>query len=249
MLRTFNYTGRHRIEHQQVHIRLEVRENKAPTFSARLDLPDSIPGHCRVFIEAYRKQTSQRFDFGTVSRLKAPTSTEISEVDLAGKLLFRVRVIDDSTGAGSVVASGERIAPQDALGNTNSMMPILAADLGEVPWKLDIDGTDDYPTLCVNRAIPDAKSRFEADPVLISLVLPAALREVLVSYVFLTPDDEKEGSARLNWLDFAEFLVPPPDDDADRETQSQWIDEVIAKFCDQHNLASMLFDEPEEDSQ
>lgn len=248
MLRTFNYTGRQRIDQQDVHIRLEANGDGAPSFTARLDLSEALPRHCKVYVEAYRKQTSQRFDFGTVGHLRAPSDRELREVDLAGRLLFRVRVVDESSGIGTVIASGDRISPQDTLGNTNSMMPIKAASLGNVPWKLDIDGTDEYPILFVNKNIPDAQNRFQTDVVLISAVLPAALRQVLTFYTLLTSEDEKDGEARLNWLAFAEFLVPPPADDADSDIFLKWIDEVIEAFSDHHRLASMLDENRDEEA-
>jgi hypothetical protein len=248
MQRTFNYTGRIRINQQNVHVQLEDNGDRPPTFNARLDLSDSLPPHCKVYVEAYRKQTSQRFDFGTIGQLRPPANRELTEVDLAGRLLFRVRVVDESQSVGSVIASGDRIKPQDSLGDANSMMPIKSADLGNVPWKLDIDGTDDYPVLFVNKDIPDGVNRFQVDRTLVSVVLPAALREALTFYIFLTSDDEKEGEARNNWLNFAGLLVTPLDEDADKEDKRQWIDEVIEVFSLKHRLVAMLDDSSEEEN-
>ena len=58
-----------------------------------------------MFIEAYHRNTLQRFNFGTVSQPRPPENTVLDQLDLSGPVLFRVRVVDQSNNQGQLIAS------------------------------------------------------------------------------------------------------------------------------------------------
>lgn len=60
--RHINHTGRLRIKHSEVEIRIIDQTGKAPSFTAKFMLnKDMLPADADLLIEAYHRNTSQRF--------------------------------------------------------------------------------------------------------------------------------------------------------------------------------------------
>ncbi len=78
MIRRFNYTHRQRIPKSHVVVRL-VRAAEATEFEAQLQLATlNLPDDARVYVEAYFHGTVMRFDFGTVSAVRAPSNRQLT---------------------------------------------------------------------------------------------------------------------------------------------------------------------------
>lgn len=245
MLRTFNYTGRKRIEQSAVKILVDKHTADTPSFSAQMSLPEGLPSHCRVYVEAYKGITQQRFAFGTVGSIKPPSDTKITEVDLSGRILFRVRVVDESSGEGKLVAAADQIQSRESLDtDVDSLIPIETADLGQVPWRLDIPYEDVKPVLLVNKEIPDAINRFKSDPLFLGLVMPSILKQILVRYLLVTNEDEDENQVREKWLEFAKSIVAQPEF-TDEEEKIRYIDEVVDVFCAKFSMRSLIIESME----
>jgi hypothetical protein len=93
--------------------------------------------------------------------------------------------------------------------------------------------------LLINKAAGD-KDAIVRSPLFMSIVYPAALREILNRIVLVEeyddPDDDGE-SWQARWLKFATALPcvgpVPPKEDGDRE---QWIDDAVAAFAKQQAM-------------
>src|SRR5262249_34359078 len=102
-----------------------------------------------------------------------------------------------------------------------------------------LDFSNDGPILLVNRAAGD-KDAIVRSPLFMSIVYPAALREILNRIILVEglddPDDDGE-SPEARWLRFATGLPGvgpiPAKDDGDRD---QWIDDAVAAFARQQAM-------------
>jgi hypothetical protein len=93
MKRTFNYTGRKKIERRDVSV--TIREERATLlFDAELRLAAyQFPRNAEVWLEAHRQNLWMQFAWGTVSTLRVPADRKLAEFDVSDGILFRVRVV------------------------------------------------------------------------------------------------------------------------------------------------------------
>ncbi|MCP9448065.1 MAG: hypothetical protein NNA22_10925 [Nitrospira sp.] len=249
--RKINYTGRQRINRSEVRIRLEERPGAVPRFTAHLELSRlKLPDNARVYVEAYYRNSTQRFDFGTVGKLEHPADTSLSEVDLDGSPLFRVKVVDTVNGRAVLLASAERLAALDDDEDKacDALLIVKTRDLGQLTWKTEIR-PDNKPVLVLNNRIPDALGKIKSDPLFQGLVLPGALREVLTAIAWDEGSDEgdDEGSWKRQWLEFGEKISSTPyPDDTDPAEIRDWIGDVAMTFATKHELSARITALPQE---
>jgi hypothetical protein len=228
-------------------VNITVKDNGAgpPSLVAELNLSTlSVPTHADVFIEAYHKATTQRFHWGTVAAPKAPDSTLLDEIDLGGRVLFRVKVVDNSGEVGLILASADQIPPKDEDDGQQKdhLIAVIARDLGELPWDISIasDGAT-RPALILNSRLPDVINRIQHDPVYQSMLLPAVVRDVY-TYIFWDAEGgEGEGSWQQSWLDFGEVLLGhAAPESTDPFACREWLDQLLDVFSNQHQLSSRV---------
>src|SRR4051812_18184748 len=97
MNRRFNSTGRIRISRDAIDVRLiEELGGSPPKFEADLSSLSALklPGTARVILEAFLRQSSMRFDFGSIESIRAPEDTTLTEIDRGEGIQFRVKVVD-----------------------------------------------------------------------------------------------------------------------------------------------------------
>jgi len=251
--RHINHTGRHKIRRSEVQITLNEHPQAPPSFDASFKLDSSkLPGDAALYVEAYHKNTSQRFHFGTAGSPIPPDNRSLDQLDLSGPILFRIKVVDNSDRIGRLVASAERLRPEEDEEEDSraSLMTFKSTDLGDLTWKMSFI-PDSKPVLCINNRIPEAKEQLINNPVFQGLILPAALRETLM-FIFLDidEDDADEDSWHKPWLDFANFIAPEDKpDSADPFELNDWIDDVITEFSRQHDLCELLVTRMEDTGQ
>jgi hypothetical protein len=228
-------------------ISISVKENRSgpPSLQAELNLSSlAVPAHAEVFVEAYHKATTQRFRWGTVAAPQAPVSTPLDEIDLGGRLLFRVKVVDNSGKVGLILASADQIpaTDEDRGQQRDHLITVISRDLGELPWDINIASEGDTrPALILNNRIPDGINKIRHDPVYQSLLLPAVVREVFTSIFWEDEDGSVAGSWQKAWLDFGEQIVGhPAPDPADSFACREWLDHLLGIFCRQHQLSSRV---------
>ena len=244
MLRTINYTGRSKINRDDVRISVHEEPGKPPCFDAEFEFLERFPSESTIYVEAYYKETLQRFEFGTVGNVKRPSDRELSAVDLSGTTLFRVRVVDESGHIGRLLGAAEALRPEGTEddSNSDSLMILKTGRLGSLPWKVEVPTDGGKPTLIINNQIPDALSRAKSDPGFYSLILPGALQQVLFQYFSqeVVEDDLEVNEQRQKWLDLARTLESDPPDTYDLEELGAWIERVLEAFCDREDMTGVL---------
>lgn len=244
MKRTFNYTQRRRILREEVRITLEEIEGQPPTFDAEFNFKEPFPPESRVYVEAFHRETMQRFDFGPVNGIRRPPSRLLDSLDLTGTVLFRVRVVDESKEVGRLLGAADQLRPEgwDDDENAESLMILRSRDLFSVPWRVEIFSDGSKPVLYVNSRIPDVLGRVRSDPAFYALILPAALQQVLRRIIADVPDEDDVEAVkqRDRWVSMATDLDSPPPESDDPEEVSAWIDRVVEGFCTRMDLVTKL---------
>lgn len=240
MQRTINHTGRRKIARNEVRISLNEEPDKPPQFDIDFALNSTnLPGDAAVFVEAYHRNTLQRFSFGIVSQLHPPAERVLDQLDLSGPILFRVHIVDESAHLGRLVASVEGLKPQgdEVAENRASMMTLKSRPLDQQTWKVNIPD-DGKPELVINNAIPDALGQLKNNPMFQALILPAALRQVLIHYLWV--NEFEECTIQEQWLNFAQLLHSERPHTADVSEIMNWVDEVVERFSQRFELCEML---------
>lgn len=245
MQRKFNYTDRVKLLQADVRFSLTT-EGKTATFDAVLELDNyDLPPDALVFVEAYRQTAWMRFEWGTVSKLQIPTDRRLTEFESTEDVLFRVRVTspgshDDEHGL--LVAEADRIrlrGPEEAEDTREPLLPVIPDDLGDELWRLDLVG--EKPRLLLNRNAGADYRQIGRHPAFVALVYPAAMREVL-GHILKTEehrDYDDYDNPNSRWLRFAVDVLgvgEPPDEDADSERITEWIDAAVVAFAAKHKL-------------
>lgn len=244
MLRKFNFTGRSRITRDEVEITLTDEPGMEPSFDAEFKFREKFPDDSAIYVEAYYKETLQRFSFGTVGNITRPANRGLSAVDLTGTTLFRVRVVDESGQIGRLLGAAEALRPEgsDDDDNSESLMILKTKPLGPLPWKIETRNDGSKPILYLNNQIPDALNRAKSDPGFYSLILPGALQQVLYQFLLDEPDEEdiEASEQRSRWIEMATKLESEPPETTDFDELSSWVERVVEAFCKRENMTSAL---------
>jgi hypothetical protein len=96
--------------------------------------------------------------------------------------------------------------------------------------------------LLVNGTIPGLASRLREQPLLQGLILPHALRMVLMQLGRGGSQEEDDDIWRKDWRKFLDALDVPeePDDSEDQESLEDWIEKAVDAFCAQKNFANRV---------
>jgi hypothetical protein len=238
MLRRFNYTGRRKINREDVPISLS--EGPLRTFNANLDrLADyKFPEDARVFVEAYEHTAYMRFPFGTIGQITAPVPAQrlLTEFEASDAIRFRVKVVNIHSD-GQLLGEADAILPltsEESDQNKLPLLPVRSQDLDQELWSIEFpEVTQDRPVLVINIHAGD-RTEIVRSASFMSLALPSVLRAILTRILLIeeAPDMDDESDWRCMWLQFGRGLLPtstaPPDDD---EEKYQWIEDVLAAFC------------------
>ncbi len=236
MIRRFNYTGRQKIDRQDVPVTVFRLPDNEKTFSIEIGLQEyELPDDALVFVESYvPMKFYQRFAFGSVGKIVPPGSTVLDHIGSLDELSFRVKVVDRSKRQGVLVAIADKIAPsskQEGEAPRQSLLPVRTRDIGNVVWRLSI-GEEDKPVLEISDKIPGLSEIVRTDrgfqalvfPDLVTNVLSHALKEEQVR------DPLEDDDMWHLWVRFACNLpgVPPiPIEESDID---EWINEAVDRF-------------------
>lgn len=244
MLRTINYTGRSKINRDEVRITISEELGMEPSFEAEFDFLQRFPEDSSIYVEAYYKETLQRFSFGTVGNVTRPADRKLSAVDLTGTTLFRVRVVDESGQIGRLLGAAEALRPEGSKDddNSDSLMTLKTGRLESLPWKVEVPTDGSKPCLIINNKIPDPLNRAKSDPGFYALILPGALHQVLYQLMLNEPDedDAEANQQRDRWLELATKLESDPPDTNDRDLFGSWVERVVEAFCRREDMTNAL---------
>ncbi len=265
MVRTFNYTGRERVYHNEIKLNVNWNDEICPTFTCNFEFDDEkYPSDARVYLEADRREsvTRMRFDYGTISDLydtpqivpSGLESNKLTKFNKHAKPRFQLKVIDENSSIGKIIGKCENIRLTN---NSNNLDPnegitilnFIEKDLGEEVWKLRLPNQDnDMPDFITNKEIPGIKRVFREEPWSMNLTLSAVVRMVLRNIVVerrLELDQTGEQWYSL-WLrhmsKIAQKELPQlgAGGEIDEELREKWIDEAVSAFSKTHLLSTKL---------
>jgi len=247
MKRTFNYTGRKKIERRDVAITLR-EERGTWVFDADLRLAEyHFPRNAEVWVEAQRQNLWMQFSWGTVSAMRPAPDRRLTEFDVPDGLLFRVRVVQPP-GPENHKLLGEAdgihfVKAGEASDQRQPLLEPVPDALDQLLWKLNFE--TDPPQLLVNKDAKPTWRDLARSPQFIALVYPEVLRRLLTRSLIGQDawiEEDDEGGWKADWVRFARSLgglgpVPLPDREEEREA---WIEEAVAVFARRHELRTML---------
>ncbi|MCC5878241.1 MAG: hypothetical protein JJU11_18645 [Candidatus Sumerlaeia bacterium] len=239
-VRTFNYTKRKKIERKHVKVYVTEGEDGAH-FDATIKIADyNFPPESRIYVEAYRRTSYMRFDFGTVGNNNPPSDRRLLDFDFPQDILYRVKVIDVTGKDGRIL--GEANGIRGAIAGTDDddrlpLLPVKPEDLGHEIWKVDFDahGTT---RLLVNSKIHGCMN-IARTPLFIAMVYPQVLREILFRALLHDSESldlEDMLDWRAQWIKFASELPGSRylSQNEQDENKIVWINEAVAAFSRKH---------------
>jgi hypothetical protein len=237
--RRINSTGRKKISQDKIDLRiLSVAPGEPLKAKIGIDLESlDVPASAAVSVEAYHRSTAMRFDCGTVGAKKIPEILCLNELDQAGGVLFRIKIVDREDKPGKILASADRVRPSiegEELGR-KSIFPVEYRDLGQEVWRVDIND-DAGPSLLLNSKIPTLMHRIHENPLIAGALLPAAFRIVLLHIADNPSEDDEDGAGwKADWRRFwSEGLgvEDDPEDLEDDDARDLWVDDVVRRYCE-----------------
>jgi hypothetical protein len=247
MKRRLNYTGRKKIERENVSINF-IRKNGAIvafTFN-KLDLSNlKLPSEAKVYVEVYYRTDLKRFDFGTAGSISYPSYCDLKDMAYPENVKFRILVVNPADG--KLLAHADRISPEEPA-ERKTILPVEFSDLGNEIWRVEYEGDEGSPILVINRRIPNIQNIAKQDSQFMMYVYPQVIREVLTHMVFVDRVDsatEPSTDWHGEWLNFIRQLgVESPEtlinDDEnfskeDKEDALRWINSAVKAFCDSYS--------------
>jgi hypothetical protein len=237
--RRINSTGRKKISQDKIDLRL-LAAIPGESMRAKLgiDLESlNLPASASVSVEAYHHSTAMRFDCGTVGAKKIPEILSLSELDQAGGVLFRIKIVDREAQKGKILASADRVRPSvegEQMGR-KSIFPVEYRDLGQEVWRVDIDD-DAGPFLLLNSKMPTLMYRIHENPLVAGALLPAAFRIVLQHLAHNPSEDDEDGAGwKSVWKRFCNEglgVEDDPEDLEDDDARDLWVADVVRRYCE-----------------
>jgi hypothetical protein len=234
--RRLNYTGCIRIPRRLVSIDVADRDDRPPRFSVGWDLSEySFPPNAVVVAEAQAHWTVMRFPLGTVGEPIAADTIDLSEFDTADGLLFRLKVIGIGAQAGLILGEADGIRPAVAQSKIEgqSFLAVLPADLGDVTWRLSLDGAE--PLLLINQRLGDWRS-FTRRAEVRALVIPEIYRQLLQEVIANPPDADSTNSWQFALLETVSAGAGPKPSADSPEAVDMWVDAAVRNFAHKHRL-------------
>lgn len=247
MKRRFNYTKRKRIEREKISISLNRQNGKVNGFMLnKLELDDmDLSPDSKVYIEAYYRTELERFDFGTVGERDSKTSRDFTSIAYRNNLKFRILVVDP--GSHRLLACADRIVPEEPE-EEKSILPVEFKNLDHEIWRIEYDGDEGAPILCINKEIPGIH-HIAKEPQFQIYVYPAVVREILTHMVFVEEESLTElgdPTWHTDWVKFSISLgVSPPGSlysvDDNKDEILEWIEEVVKAFTYKYAAAFQVY--------
>lgn len=238
--RNLNFTRRVRIERECLDMAL-VERGPPQLDVRRVDLTGlGLSGHWPVLLEGRARDWLHREELGTVAEPRTGRIDLPPETFAGGRLpRWRLLVVDldDEFRRIAAMAEGIRLGAEETQAQGRaSLLPVVPADLGALPWRLAVDA--EGFVLEVNDRLP-AAGDLPGRPEVAAWLLPAVLREILMR--LRLQEDLVEPDVRRQWFDLARSLSGEALEDG--EDELDWldrIDQVVRSFAAKHELAEAL---------
>jgi len=243
MKRTFNYTGRIKINLNRINYEYSSNGTYVLTIK-KVDISGFkfLDASSEIYVEMFYRNEYLREKIGTINNIKLPYYVSLNDISYRENLSFRIIVVDPNEL--KILASTSIIKHTTSNINEDALLPLKYEDLGKVIWKIDYKSYD-KPIILINNKIPGIDKTAVSDPVFIMNVYPAVLRQILQRIIFVemvNPKEELSPDWRGQWLKFAlclnksenmpeKFIDDDICDDNIKEKWYEWIEDVVTKFC------------------
>ncbi len=246
MRRRVRLTGRRQLPRSSVDVKIHEnggRKLVSMTIAGPASFKE-MPESARVKLRLFENKFSETLEFGTIGEMK--TVVEITNGAFAVPSCQLRVVASEGDRRGLILGSTSpwnlRTGGDSESGKASEGILLFQPyNIAPRTWKLDIR-EDDFPLVYVDRSIPDARTWVRNDPVFVSCVLPAIVREIFES--ILAPDARPDKTWEKDWLDWAETLMPGkavPWLDGIKQKR-EWVDDLLDSFCDRHGTLNLLVD-------
>lgn len=252
MKRTFNYTGRQKINRDRIYLQLDPEPGDEWRFTAQLDLEglETSPTD-RVFIDVYGTYAATEIDCGTVGDLKLPSRRRVTSIPNEGHRLGQVRVVDVNGTVGRIVAAATQVPIVEPDSPTDSLLPIQAQDIAPETWQLQLAPR---PVLKYDRSIAEHDLKHHVTGGLFrGLVYPAVVRMIIQELQRKieggdldpeeTPEDGTDERIWWEWKVVAEAHAgrPVPDETDDLDW-TEFTTAVVQRFSKDLNALGCFLD-------
>jgi hypothetical protein len=234
------FLDRKKIKQADVSIKLSV-VGGTKNFTIKSDLSEyGFPVDARICVDAKQLMETLRFDLGTVGRPRPDAPIDISRLR-GERVTFNLYVLNPDNS--QKLGSSETVRPENDLELEGGSIPLLpvdvADDLNGLAWRVDYVGDDlddhrDAPVLVFDRNAADGSpSIFLQDPAVRVLVLPSAMREILVRILLIDEHEFSPDSTTWQdcWLRFAQRITQEelPSYNEGRDSKGEDREEFIKK--------------------
>ncbi len=233
-----NPTGLVDIEKSRVTIVVDDA-GKALMFSlVRLDLSNlSLPSPLNVVVIARRGNSEERLELGSALEWDKGFRT-LTELGDDGTWAFRVLLLQP--GSTKLVAAAENVRP-DGQGDSNSFIALEPADLGQIPWEVEILELEGRAVIRFSKDIYHSAGEAESDKFFMGMVLPEAIRRLSEWVASNAPAlEEQAWEPFKTWLTLHGITEEP--DEGSEELQREWCNGVVEAFCNRFEFAAQLRD-------
>lgn len=231
-----NPTSLRELDRNKVTLTVSEAAGRRVAILERLDLRDTgLAETLQVILVARAGSTSVRHAMGPATAFSREGKS-LDSLDPSQPLRFRVLLHEQGTPR--LAASVENLRARDD-SQSESLLPMEPADLGERVWQLAIG--EDGPVLKFNsRVFPSASGAENFIP-FGAMVLPEALRQVMQAIADDPSCLEDEGSPLYPWGAWIDAIgAERPIADDDESEMAVWCNRVIDQFCNRCSFASRL---------
>lgn len=244
MKHTFNYTGRVRMTRDMFDIAVhETTEGfcdvEVKLFLLSINGQPGI-GPLRTFVEAYTKHKTVRLEMGKGSLHDVSHDRFSTSFPNGSRLLFRIKVVSAQERLHKIVASCDQVMPvtYDASNQKKSLLVIQSRNLGDLPWKLDLEFP--YTLLLNERLVPANNLSLEdfvkQDMTFATFVMPEVFRQILLNLKKTTTAEDVQNNGWALWMN---KFIDSPDEfwsidstepDSDDSIKDQ-IESAVDRYC------------------
>ncbi|NOC47702.1 hypothetical protein [Ruegeria sp. HKCCD7559] len=201
-----------------------------------------MPDTARVKLRLFENKFSETLEFGTLGAMKTTAEIKSGAFSAPSCQLRVVATNNEQKGLllGSTDTWTMRTGGDDQDGTASEGILLFQPhEIAPRTWKLDVR-EDDYPIVYIDKKIPDSRTWVRNDPIFVSCVLPAIIREVFDDILFANAPPEQAWAK--DWLGWADTLMPGraiPWTDG-RQQKQVWVNDLLDSFCQRHGVLEML---------
>jgi hypothetical protein len=232
-----NPTGLIDLEKKRISIVIDDQPARKSYSLTQLDMTDvSLPQNARVIVVARRGNSEIRIDHGPLSDWNK-SFVDASELSEDGTWSFRLLLVAPESP--KLLAAAENIRP-DGLGETESLIGLEPADLGQVPWELLILEQDGRAVIRFSRELYSNAAEAEADRRFTCLVFPEALRQLVFWHTqHIGALSEHHWEPFKNWLSI-HGVDDEPEEHYSTEDSQEWCRKVVVAFSERFRGVDQL---------